>query len=266
MTYASTVLADSPRWYLRLGESSGTVAEDATANNLDGTYIGSPALGQTGLVAGDTSVLFDSVNDYVRVLDAVHPTAYTAEAIVKPSTTATQGIFWRTDSGEGGSCSHYIGILGGVFVLVFYDGAFKTVTGTTSVVAGTVYHVAATAINGGTGKLYVNGISEGTPAAVTTLWTGGDRYVIGKNSSAGAAGSPDWFEGIIDEVALYTSVLSSVQIAAHVTAMVDLVPTGTAAVTAAAATAAGLGTTPITRPPSYLALAGSVDYADLRTD
>jgi hypothetical protein len=268
VTYSAEVLADSPRWYLRLGESSGTVAEDATANNLDGTYIGSPTLAQTGLVADDTSVLFDSVDDYVRVLDATHPTAYTLEAIVKPSTTANQAILWRTDTGEGSSLSHYIGIKTGVFFHYTYDGANNTVTGTTPVVGGTVYHVAATAVNGGAGKLFVNGIEEGTPlAGLGTLWTGGNRYVIGKSSPiSGPPGNPDWFEGVIDEVALYTSALSSARIAAHFTAFLDAPPSGIAAVAAAAASASSLGTSIDPPPPSYLALAGSVDYADLRTD
>jgi hypothetical protein len=267
MTYATEVLADSPRWYLRLGESSGTVAEDATANNVDGAYVGSPTLAQTGLVSGDTSVLFDGVDDFVRVMDATDPTAYTLEAIVKPSAViGNRALLWRTDAGEAGSVSHFIGIHTGVFVHYTFDGTTKSVFGTTPVVADTVYHIAATAANGGAGRLYVNGVEEGTPlAGLSTLWTGGDRYVIGKQTTVMAA-TVAWWKGPIDEVAIYTSALSAVRIAAHVTAMVDTPPTGTAAVTAAAATASASGTTPIARPPSYLSLAGSVDYADLRTD
>jgi hypothetical protein len=264
MTYATEVLADTPRWYLRLGESSGTVAQDATANNLDGTYEGSPTLAQTGLVSGDTSVWFDGVDDYARVLDTTNPTAYTIEAIVRADRTTNQPIVWRSDEAQWNSVSHYIGIQGGVFIHYLNDGAFRTVTGTTSVVVGTVYHLAATAINGGAMRLYVNGVEEGTPfTPLGTLWTGGNRYLIAQISQT--PNSPNWFQGTIDEVALYTSALSSVRIAAHVAAMAGP-PTGVASVTAAAATASGLGAIPVARPPSYLSLAGSVDYADLRTD
>jgi hypothetical protein len=267
MTYSTEVLADSPRLYLRLGESSGTVAEDATANNLDGTYVGTPTLGQPGLVSGNTSVSFDGVDDCVRVMDATNPTAYTLEAIVKPVAPLThRSILWRTDAGELGSVSHFIGIHTGVFIHYTYDGATKSVIGTTPVVADTVYHVAATAVNGGAGRLYVNGVEEGTPlAGLGTLWVGGDRYVFGKPTTI-TAGAVTWWKGILDEVAVYTSALSAVRIAAHVTAMVDVPPSGTASVTAAAATLSAGGTAANPPLPSPLALAGSIAYEDLRTD
>ena len=47
-TYAETVLADNPLTYLRMSETSGSVAEDATANARDGAFVGGPALGVGG--------------------------------------------------------------------------------------------------------------------------------------------------------------------------------------------------------------------------
>ena len=46
--YADDVLADNPLTYLRLGETTGTVAQDASPNDRDGTYAGDVTLGAAG--------------------------------------------------------------------------------------------------------------------------------------------------------------------------------------------------------------------------
>ena len=67
--YRNQVLADEPLAYWRLGEPSGTSAADASGNGNTGTYGGSPTLGATGALAGDTDTAtsFDGVNDNVSV-------------------------------------------------------------------------------------------------------------------------------------------------------------------------------------------------------
>jgi hypothetical protein len=45
-TYAESVLADNPLAYLRLDETTGSIAQDASVHDADGTYNGSPLLGQ----------------------------------------------------------------------------------------------------------------------------------------------------------------------------------------------------------------------------
>ena len=67
--YSNQVLADEPLAYWRLGEPSGTSAADASGNGNTGTYGGSPTLGATGALAGDTDTAtsFDGVNDNVSV-------------------------------------------------------------------------------------------------------------------------------------------------------------------------------------------------------
>ncbi len=72
ISYAQAVLNLGPVGYWRLGETSGTIANNETANNLDGTYFNTPTLGQTGAISGDpdTSVRFRDVsNEFVRIYD-----------------------------------------------------------------------------------------------------------------------------------------------------------------------------------------------------
>lgn len=52
MAYRDVILADSPAAYHRLGESSGTVAVDASSSALNGTYEGTHTKGVTGALLG----------------------------------------------------------------------------------------------------------------------------------------------------------------------------------------------------------------------
>src|SRR4051812_25995064 len=58
--YTAEVMADHPVVYLRLGETTGSVAHDAVGHH-DGTYGPQAVLGGDGAIAGDpdTAVTFD---------------------------------------------------------------------------------------------------------------------------------------------------------------------------------------------------------------
>jgi hypothetical protein len=86
-----------------------------------------------------------------------------------------------------------------------FDGGIKKVFGTTVLTPSNWYYVTAVAQNSGNMRVYLNGVEEGTPASINTLWTGGDRYYFGSNS----ADSMGFFGGIIDELRFSSSVRSS---------------------------------------------------------
>lgn len=217
MTYSSEVLADSPLAYWRLGESSGTTMLDSSSNGRNGTYQGGPSLGATGLLLDDsnTAVVFDGVDDVSLVPAAAWMTApsFTAEAIFSPSTIAAGAgtIVCRNGAGpvwilrrEGAKILGY----------VFAGGLFKSITSTTTLVAGLRYHAVLT-YDGSTLRLYVGGSFE-TSLAVTGLSTATTSPVsIGANSLATPS---ECFAGTIDEVAFYGSALSAGRLAAHAAA------------------------------------------------
>ena len=61
--YSDTVLGQSPTAYWRFEETSGTNADDATANNNDGTYTGGYTLATTSLINdGGNAVVLDGVD------------------------------------------------------------------------------------------------------------------------------------------------------------------------------------------------------------
>src|SRR5437868_10583221 len=71
--YKSTILADAPVAYYRLGESAGGFAADSSGSGLGGIYFGGVTLGVAGGIAGDsdTAVAFDGATAHLRVLNMV---------------------------------------------------------------------------------------------------------------------------------------------------------------------------------------------------
>ncbi|QGQ93939.1 hypothetical protein EHS13_02975 [Paenibacillus psychroresistens] len=198
-----------PIGYWAFNESSGTSASDSSGFTKTGTVSGA-----AWLAGHNANALnFDGTNDYVSIPDAFDPTETTISAWIKPDDVSNRSVLTRTSSaGPTQEWSHQIRINSSGKLEGFVAeqaGGTKLITGTTTLSVGTWYHVALTIKNGGQMKLYVNGLSEGTPQSVTTMWTGGDRYYIGSNA-AGSFGytSINWFDGLIDEVKLFNSELS----------------------------------------------------------
>jgi hyaluronoglucosaminidase len=228
-TYISEVLADGPRGYWRFGESLITDPALDTANAVgfpqEGAQTGDydafappdgvPTVGVAGIPGGggDTAANF-APNSQVLISDPFDPTAYTWEAWVKPETIQAQSIVARTAGNPTTSWSHQLRMTAsGAFEAYTYDGAAKSVIGATIAQPDTWYHVVGTAANGGQMRLFVNGVEEGTPASINTLWTGGDQYRVAALSGNGMG----WFDGVVDELALYPQVLSSERIGVHYT-------------------------------------------------
>lgn len=66
-SYADAAMATTPTIYWRQGEASGTTGVDLSGNGFDGTYIGSPTLGATGLVGdADTAVTYNGTDDRLQ--------------------------------------------------------------------------------------------------------------------------------------------------------------------------------------------------------
>ena len=187
-----------------------TDAGDDSGNGVHGTASGAtfstefpPVLG------GGGSAQFDGVDDRVIISDAIHPTAYTISAWVKPDMLRGQSIVVRTADDPTTTWSHQIRMAAdGTFEAYTYaEGAFS-VKGTTVAVPGQWYHVLATAESGGEMKLYVDGVAEGAAAPVGTLWTLGTQWQIGSDSGNGLV----FFDGAIDDVAIFSEPLSQSQI------------------------------------------------------
>ncbi len=215
------------------GAGTPTTAVDRIGT-LDATYVGNPALGQPGLVTSDsnTAVDFDGANDVVLVGDS--PLINTVTRDVR-----TVELWFRADQAVGRQVLYEEG--GTVNGLnVYLDGAqlFATAWSNTSgwskhlvttapvtIVAGARYHVAVTldAVATRTLTLFVDGVALASDTKTDAgAWAGhSDDGGIGALNSdtrfhdGTAQGGGFHFDGIIDEVVLFNSVVAAPQVANH---------------------------------------------------
>ncbi|HCX20738.1 MAG TPA: hypothetical protein DHN29_02425, partial [Cytophagales bacterium] len=196
--------------YYNFNEGSGTVVNDLSVNSNNGSIAGTPIWSVDVPFAPNNNALdFDGIDDYVSVPFA-SPSIYTTEAWVKFDTLLGHMTISRwTQDADPAQVSQWMKLdaTGTYFEHYIFDGAVKQVTGTTPVNVGLWYHVAVTAENGGLMKLYVNGVEEGTPLSVTTLWAVGDQLRLG-----GGADVHPVFDGQIDEFRYWNTVRTKDQI------------------------------------------------------
>jgi Concanavalin A-like lectin/glucanases superfamily len=204
-TYSQVVLSDGPAAYWRLDETVGTTAADATGTN-NGTYTNGPTLNQpTGVRNAGTAVDFDGSNDFLSAPDSpsLSPTtAVTAEAWIRPDQFgALRTIVHKTNS-------YWLRLEStGALTMYVYDGTSYEphATGTT-LVAGTLYHVVGT-FDGANLRVYVDGTLRGTTARAVTIQDNGNQVNVGVGGS--------YFDGVMDEVAVYGKALTAQQISEH---------------------------------------------------
>lgn len=202
MAYTSAVLSDAPAAYWRMEEASGNLIDAVAGYAL--TPFGNPVYQAAGIVG--SAVTWAGDNDRFEAASAAH-FAYstgTIEAWIK-TTTST--------GGAGG----YRGIVVkqfafGMFakngVLVAFDWTGGEATSVS--VADGLWHHAAFSFVPGTGLLYLDGVQVAVEGSFNVS-NQNIPLVIGE----GTNGISQMWDGQIDEVAVYPSVLSPARVAAH---------------------------------------------------
>jgi YD repeat-containing protein len=212
------------RAYWRLGETTGTTANDETTNNLDGVYENSPTLGITGLLTGDSNRAVDfarSSSERVTVADntLLDPTNITLEAWVRPDSALSFGqvrtIFAKSNS-SGSDFSYSLdyrrsGLTTNQLMFSITTTSNTDYTVTQTLNSGTRYHIVAT-YNGTTMRIYVNGVEVGSGQSKT-----GNMRNSAQPLRIGSFWTSDFWDGAIDEAAVYSTALSATQIQAHYT-------------------------------------------------
>lgn len=214
--YSQTILATPDlAGYWRLGETSGTTARDNSGGGYDLTYAGSYTLNQTKLVPSTT----DTAVDFI-------PGGYASRNVVP--TFQSNGVIslecWVVGDatgnmapvalfGSGSDKGLWINFAAKIGLWASIDGSAQSLCeDPVNTVTGQLYHIVATH-DGSNLRLYINGALKtttpfaGTLHAVTTA--GG--FAIGR---LGALTS-DYFDGRIDEVAVYRRALTLAEVKDH---------------------------------------------------
>jgi hypothetical protein len=203
VAYRDEVIIDAPNGYWRLDALTN---ESGGAGSL--TAFGSP-VSTTGLLTGDASVGrdLDGSTMYYTAPDSASTDlgdVFTLEAWIRIDGLQDGRLF---DKGLNG----YALMIDSTGHLRLDKSAISViVTSTTTMAVGSTYHVAATK-NGATVKLYINGVDvTGTVTNATCANTAIALYIGRLDSSATL-----FFNGVIDEPAIYPSALSATRVAVH---------------------------------------------------
>jgi hypothetical protein len=233
VTYTTTILADGPIAYWRLDEQTGsTIAHDETMN-YNGAYHGDVTFNQPGAIHGDpdTSVYLNMAmgqTGYVSVTGSfpsvatfVSQSAFTLEAWIKPTSVDTEyrGILSYEPLLDAATNQGYVIYLGGfsdsgVGFSRFDNGAegYARDGGVVHANAGWYHIVAVHSANLST--IYVNGLLVSSRSDTEDI----QSFVCSFNIGATHCGTRGFFQGWVDEVAVYAKALSLTQIDAHYTA------------------------------------------------
>lgn len=223
--YATAVLADGPLAYWRLDEPAGSATvEDATGNGNDGLYLGGFSLEQDGIVAGNGAVALDGSTGRLNFgdrFDFAGTSPFTLEAWIRPR--ALTDRYPRVFTKEGNDAAGRQGYT--VFVRMAtvlsspntaaverwrdQENPGAPVTDTPIPLDSFTHLVAR--FDGARSQLFLNGVEMDDQASTAELVDNGGPFVIGAQSTE----SNDFFDGVVDEVAVYDYALPDARVAAH---------------------------------------------------
>lgn len=210
MSYRDLVWADGASHYWQLNEPRGTLAVDQIGG-ANGTISGGVTLNQPGALAdGDKAMTFNGTTGKIASAATVSvPTNATIEGWIKTTITAPQPFFSNRPSGSGGTV-----YVGGYSAKALFIGSGPLLSGVRSIADGNWHHLAFV-LDGTTCAIYVDGTFDVTGSQVRTASTG--------LAGLGWDGT-DFWNGSIDDVAIYPVALTAAQIAAHYAAGAPAVP------------------------------------------
>ncbi|MEV1329485.1 LamG domain-containing protein [Micromonospora costi] len=214
-SYAAEVLADKPVGYWRLGERSGTSAEDASGSGNRGAYTDAVTLGRPGALTGDPDTAAELTGGHVAIPDSASLSvdgSFTLEAWVNLNDVCGQyGVVEKYDAPAYNGYALRVLPGGRVSALTLgAAGQLASVEGQTVVTPDTWHHLAAV-YDGSTISVYVDGRLDGSAATTVNPTDGAGSLKLGaRGDDAGTR-----LAGMLDEVAVYDHALSAAEVAQH---------------------------------------------------
>jgi hypothetical protein len=217
-TYRDEVLADSPSAYWRLDETTGTTAADQLGVN-PGAYTNGVLLSQPGALASEANpaASFDGVNDYVFMpasssLDMTSAVTVEVWAKRRAISSTFQVLVGHPGDGQSKNENYAIWLnTTNVYQAYFGDGT-TFVTLSTPAVTDTNWHQIVATDDGASVKIYLDGVLKASKSTTLRLTANTKPLNLGRANS-----NQYFFNGWLDEVAIYPSALSATRIQAHYT-------------------------------------------------
>ncbi|NND01705.1 MAG: LamG domain-containing protein [Acidimicrobiia bacterium] len=234
--YPTVVLGDGAVAYWRLNDG-GAFAKDSVDGSHKAQYNGTDSRTPPLIGEGGKSATFDGVDDIITVnnhIDINTAASYPGRSIelwFEAPDTAGRHVLWE-EGGKTRGISVYLkggNLWAGAWNRSGPDAWAEDVFVTKTFDADVTYHVVVTiAPAGGKLRLFMNGEKVRTKAGVEALV--GHSGAIGLGARNGSvrykdtvatSGTGAYLDGIMDEIAIYNSVLTQAQVQAHYSAAQD---------------------------------------------
>ena len=205
--------------YWRLGEASGTVAADETGAN-PGTYVNTPTLGVTGLLAGDpnTAVSFvKASSEYVlvksgRILSGLNASTVIAWVSTPALPTSNRALYTERGAAGNDIYEFQMELTTGRprFILRDTAGTIDQIVATTGTYANNGTHMLAVTKQGTALTLYADGA-----AIKTATLTASDTFsgTVTTRLAGDQADANLYLDGTLDEVAIFDRALAGAEVA-----------------------------------------------------
>jgi hypothetical protein len=224
--YSAAVRSDSPEFYWRFNETGGNFVSDASGNDKSGVHRGGPQRGvlPPAVDGPDAAAIDYSGNDSYTYSDTgeAAPQQFTLETWFK-TTTSTGGkiigsgnrILQNSNSYD----RHVYMNNAGRLVFGVYPNTVRTISTPASYNDGQWHHVVATVGSNGM-RLYVDGVQRAVNTGVTSAQNRNvnSYWRVGGDTLSGSwptRPSSAYFNGQIDETAVYHHTLSAARVSAH---------------------------------------------------
>ena len=214
-SYRQAVLDASPASYWRLGETGGTSAADETGRN-PGTY-NNVLLGAPGALSSDSdpSASFDGVRSYVRMpaspsLDMT--SAVTVEFWAKRRTISNtyQVLVGKPGDGQSKKENYAVWLTTSNKYQAYFGDGSTFVSVVTPAITDTNWHYVVATYNGSRARIYLDGVLKQEIPQTLQMATNNLPLNIGR-----ANANQYFFNGWLDEVAIYPTALPAQTILAH---------------------------------------------------
>jgi hypothetical protein len=233
--YKDVVLADAPAAYWRLNETGTPSTAHDEVGGHDAVYQNFTAadLGQPGALSNDTStsVQFNGVNQYLSLPDVFNfptggiTTNYRVSFGAWFKTTTAGVILGQTDTSttpggaapQGWTPGVYVGTDGRVYASLFWHGTTSILSSPGAYNDGQ-WHQVVDVYNNGVETLYLDGNTVATGGFFSFSYASAYAYTLGAGyTRLWPAGNGGWsfFNGQLDEAAVYNGALSGQQVAAQ---------------------------------------------------
>jgi len=206
-TFEDTINNLTPIAYWRLNDTGGTAVDETATYN--GTYQGGVSLSQPGLLARDSNnaVSLDGIDDYIDLGSFGSALSGNVSYSILFSTTDTGGGNLLFTAHETGYANRIRTGLGSNGEMLYAEGGTVYYFGS-GYNDGNIHHAVYTMASDGTVEIYVDGSLLTTHSDGYADWALIQYSSIGQEYDGGGVIS-DLFEGTIDEVAFFNSILTA---------------------------------------------------------